>query len=766
MQDAAPILGRMTAADPFAECSATLRRVSAFVCAVPLLVACAAPPITPAPPVQPPEAARPGTPFAGWWLEDGDGGGAVVAGTIAGPATKAGLLRGDRILRAGGRDTDARQLHALVRASRPGDRLRLQVLRGDRTMEIALVVDEYERWAGPVAYLASVPYGALGLDGLPPFPDASIAAVLAAVPEAQSVNRRLDRMFAELARDDAGFHKLPLIRMAMQHPGAMTDWRGDLVARVRAVQHDRVAVVRLICETLAVRCPQSSAEAAHGTRTLAQFTAAVADAGRRVRDVFRAAGIDRERAFGDLRLLAQTVASDRTLVAQPDAHTGIRAMQASMRVDLAELLAVAQALLDNAGSPPAIAGAPRPPPAVLAGIAEGEILDWLEIDGGYVVVGGAGPNRYAMDRLLAVIDLGGDDVYVWREGVPAEAQTVIDLAGNDRYEGVHGGPGAGWLGVSLLIDLDGDDVYSSALGGCGAGLLGFGLLFDDAGADTYRCAAWSLGAGLYGGGVLIDGGDAPDAYLSESFSQGVGGPRGFGLLVDAGGADLYRANGPVPSAYGTPASFMAFSQGVGVGIRPYDMGGVGALLDFGGDDRFEGGEFSQGGGYYWGVGLLYNEAGNDLYYGNRYAQGFAAHQAFGMLADMAGDDIYWSMTAAGQGAAWDQSIAVLFDAGGNDIYRGPYLSQGAAAQQSRAVLHDVAGDDVYWSSGVVAQGAAGDNSYHFSADDPVHSLGVLFDEAGSDRYSTGLRDGETRLRLDAEDQDTGRGVAGVAMDRE
>jgi len=254
--------------------------------------------------------------------------------------------------------------------------------------------------------------------------------------------------------------------------------------------------------------------------------------------------------------------------------------------------------------------------------------------------------------------------------------------------------------------------------------------------------------------------------LSQSFSQGVGGPRGFGLLFDVGGADLYRANGPVPSTYGVPASYMAFSQGVGVGIRPYDFGGVGALLDLSGDDRYEGGEFSQGGGYYWGVGLLHDEAGNDFYYGNRYTQGFATHQAFGMLVDLSGDDIYWSMTAAGQAAAWDQSVAILFEGGGNDVYRAATLSQGTAAQQGRAMLHDVAGDDIYRSSSDVAQGAAGDNSYHFIDQDPIYSIGVMLDEAGVDVYSTRLKNGETRLRLTLDDATNGSGVTGMAIDRD
>ena len=732
-----------------------------------VLAACAGPVVQPQTQAAPPQpVASAGIAFAGLWLDDADAGGAVVTGTVAGPAAIARLTPGDRILRVGGIEADALGLQAVIGASRPGDRLQLQVQRGDTSMQIELTLEDRARWAAPAAYPADVPFAVTGLSGLAHRPDYAIELALSAAPETAAVNQRLDRMFETLARDDAGFHKLPLIRKALLQPGEMTAWRDELVEHLRPMQNHRPAVIGLICETLALACPVPRPQSHADALSLAQFAGAIAAANRSVHDVLAAAGVDRAQAIADLHFLMQATAADRTLIDQPDALRGIRAMQLSMRIDLAALLAVADRLLESAQQLPTLADTPRAPPDALAGIVEGEILDYVAVDDGYIVIGGLGPNRYDMNRLYAVIDTGGDDIYRWSDGVPLQSQVVIDLAGSDRYEASRGGPGAGWLGVSVLIDAAGDDHYESALGGCGAGVLGFGFLFDDDGADTYRCAAWSVGAGLYGSGVLIDSGDATDVYLSESFSQGVGGPRGFGVLVDGGGANLYRADGPVPSAYGTPGSYMAFSQGVGVGIRPYDTGGVGVLLDFGGDDRYQGGEFSQGGGYFWGVGLLYDEAGNDIYFGNRYAQGFAAHQAFGMLADIAGDDIYWSMTAAGQGAAWDQSIALLFDGDGNDVYRGQYLSQGAAAQQSRAVLHDSSGDDTYWSLSRVAQGAAGDNAYHFRIDDPVYSLGVLLDEGGADQYSTGLQDGEVRLRLGPEDRGQGRGIAGVAVDRE
>jgi hypothetical protein len=444
----------------------------------------------------------------------------------------------------------------------------------------------------------------------------------------------------------------------------------------------------------------------------------------------------------------------------------MRAMRYSMQVDSAQLLEAFGRILRNALEPPALRqAAPRKPPAALATLVEGEILDFAEVDGSYVVYGGTGPNRYTMDRLYGVIDAGGDDRYVWSDRVPQETRTIVDLSGNDRYEAALGGPGAGLLGVGVLIDLAGDDVYASALAGCGAGVFGFGYLYDGAGNDVYECSAWSAGAGIYGAGLLVDAGTGGDAYVSQSLSQGVGGPAGTGILVDGGGGDLYRANGPVPSAYGTPASYMAFSQGVGFGIRPYDHGGIGALFDLDGNDRYEGGEFSQGGGYFWGTGLLHDGGGNDLYYGNRYAQGFAAHQAVGLLSDLGGDDVYWAHSAAAQGAAWDQSAAMLFDGAGNDRYRGESLAQGAAAQQSRAWLFDAEGDDDYWSGVDSAQGAATDNNYHFRADDPVVSFGALLDAAGRDRYSTGLAEGETRIRFLPGNPDQGRGNAGVAIDR-
>ncbi len=748
-------------ASPWPQVVRLLERFTLGLC-VALLPACA----HRAAVTQVPAVSAAGVPYAGFALGESPEGGAVVIDAIAGPAAVAGLLPGDRIDSAAGKKTGAAQLLEMIRLSRPGTRLPLRVIRGTQVLGLDLVIGDRETWASPSSWPSRVPYIDSGARTAPVWLDDAKGRAASAAPELTPAGERLDRMLGELARSGTGYNRLPLNRQALADPGALIARERRLVRDFDPAGDMRRQIVPALCEVLAVDCgaPAPASSDTAGAPSLAQFAASIAVANRRVRAAFADAG-QRASLLADLRYLLEETAARRTLLSRPDAIRGIRAMQMSRRVDSAALLEAFAVLIENTERVPAMPAAVRRDiPGALAALVDGDMLGYAEVDGGYVVVGGPGPNLYRMDRLYAVIDAGGDDRYVWGEGVAPETQTVIDLQGDDGYEARFGGPGAGWLGAAVLIDLAGDDRYASALGGCGAGAFGFGLLFDAAGADSYRCDAWSAGAGIYGGGVLIDAGDGWDAYLSHSLSQGVGGPGGAGILIDAAGEDLYRANGPVPSAYDTPATFMSFSQGVGFGIRPYDQGGFGALLDFAGNDRYEGGEFSQGGGYFWGTGLLHDAGGNDLYYGNRYAQGFACHQAAGLFSDMAGDDVYWAMRAAAQGAAWDQSVAMMFDGAGNDTYRAESLAQGAAAQQSRAWLFDAGGNDAYWSSVDSAQGAATDNAYRFRADDPIVSLGVLLDAAGEDRYSTDLANGAVRIRHAPDNPNDGNGNAGMAID--
>ena len=278
---------------------------------------------------------------------------------------------------------------------------------------------------------------------------------------------------------------------------------------------------------------------------------------------------------------------------------------------------------------------------------------------------------------------------------------------------------------------------------------------------------FARGVGFWGAGLIVDR-DGADVYHGEKLVQGVGGPRALGAIVDGKGRDLYRANGPsFGSAYGTPAVYLGMSQGFGIGVRGYAAGGLGALYDLAGHDRYEAGEFSQAGGYYFGMGILHDAAGDDLYHGNRYGQAFSAHQAVGVLVDDAGNDTYWSMTAASQAGTWDQSIGLLLDRAGDDAYRCDGLGQGGASMQAIALLIDLAGNDRYAGRGASVQGQGGGNRYHYDTD-RVFSFSGLFDlGGGTDTYSAPDRGNDRVLPRGAwNEEDPARSsLYGVFVDR-
>ncbi len=377
------------------------------------------------------------------------------------------------------------------------------------------------------------------------------------------------------------------------------------------------------------------------------------------------------------------------------------------------------------------------PPAEIATAVDGKIIEaHHEKDIGWIIVGSHEANRYDMAMLAGVYDPGGDDEY-YATDLRLGHHAIIDLAGDDLYTGTpEQGPGGALLGVSFIDDRAGNDRYEGEMLSAGAAMYGVSLLLDRGGNDVYIGTEWSLGAACYGAGMIIDLGNGNDEYLGDFLCQGVGGPRGFGAIIDENGRDLYRANGPTPSAYGTAGVYQSFSQGIGFGYRNYAAGGIGMINDLGGDDRYEAGEFAQGGAYYYGLGILHDARGRDLYYGNRYGQGFGVHQAIGMLVDDEGDDTYWSMTAASQGAAWDIGVGMLLDRTGNDSYQCDGLGQGGASMQGIAMLIDLEGNDRYSATGGAIQGFSGGNSYHYH-ETGAFSFSLLMDlGGGNDWYST------------------------------
>ncbi|MEZ6183684.1 MAG: PDZ domain-containing protein [Planctomycetota bacterium] len=359
-----------------------------------------------------------------------------------------------------------------------------------------------------------------------------------------------------------------------------------------------------------------------------------------------------------------------------------------------------------------------------------------------VIVGSSDPNVYRLDAAI-VIDLGGDDHYHQPVGGARPDRPValcVDLDGHDRYQAtVPFAQGAGFMGVGLLVDAAGDDVYTSnRTFAQGAGLAGAGMLIDLAGDDRYRAPTYAQGACLaQGAGVLIDD-DGRDLVSGGLYVQGFAGPGAFGLLLARGGDDRYEATGSEPCGYGDAGTFRGMSQGAAIGFRNLASGGIALLVDHYGRDVYEAGNFSQGGGYYYGWGSLVDLGETrDLYEGSRYAQGFAAHSALGSLWDDGGDDAYQSFVGASQGAAWDLSVTAFMDDWGNDRYLGgPAFSYGAAAHNGFALFLDGAGEDTY----VAAPGRVGPNDYHGG-----QSVAVVLDLGGElDRYPEGSGLGDDR----------------------
>lgn len=335
----------------------------------------------------------------------------------------------------------------------------------------------------------------------------------------------------------------------------------------------------------------------------------------------------------------------------------------------------------------------------------GEILYAHHTPLGWVLIGGKGPNYYALNA-WCIIDLGGNDIYVRPQdetnAQQPSARLFIDYAGDDRYIG---GAGSAIGAVELLIDKEGDDHYQGDSIFQGAAFCGIGIVWDQMGDDIYSGQSAGQGTAFFGTAILVDQ-EGEDLFNAAHIAQGFGGMRGFGLLADKGGSDLYIADHRTPSIYGEEGQFAGWAQGVGCGFRGFGSGGIGVLYDGSGNDRYQAGEFSQGVGYFFAMGLLFDDSGSDEYRGRRYAQGAAAHQAIGLLVDGEGNDHYRTKGAASLGSAWDAAIGYLEDRAGDDIYHGETLSQGAAAMNGWGILVDRSGHDRYRAKSGQAQGSS------------------------------------------------------------
>ncbi len=371
---------------------------------------------------------------------------------------------------------------------------------------------------------------------------------------------------------------------------------------------------------------------------------------------------------------------------------------------------------------------------------------------GDIAVGGDGNNEFEGDHFL-IIDTGGDDIYGNRTALATDGiACVIDMSGNDRYQTDAPGLGTGIRGIGLLVDIEGNDSYSARESGIARGLYGGGMLVDMAGNDRYISdSLWGQGAAHAGTGILIDV-SGRDEYICWSEAQGFGGTYGFGLLLDGSGDDIYTA--PKEGRYSDAFSeTISFCQGAAFGRRAdgWDghtmAGGIGVLVDGGGNDSYSAQVYAQGTAYWWSLGILEDMGGDDRYESIWYSLGSAPHFAVGSAVDRQGNDTYnvgnEGTRCQYQGCARDGSFGVFIDGAGDDSYLFKNRCAGGGDLNSIALFWDISGNDSYAfnpDSPYPDEPAMGSAAFYEptgSYRDRISTVGIFLDTGGEDSYPDG-----------------------------
>ena len=405
---------------------------------------------------------------------------------------------------------------------------------------------------------------------------------------------------------------------------------------------------------------------------------------------------------------------------------------------------------------------------------------------GPVVVDGTSDSEISVPATGAflIVDLGGDERYsgpVGASGPTHPLGAALDLGGNDVYDAADGALGAGVTGIGVLLDAAGNDVYRAQTLGEGAGHFGLGALLDIAGDDRYELRYSGQGAGFFGVGLLFDLAGA-DRYTLWSDGQGFGGVAGVGVLADRTGNDEYLAV-PDPAVTGRPSYHtegkisVSDAQGCAMGRRGDGAdghswpGGLGALLDAEGDDRYTVGNWGQGCGYWFGTGLLWDGAGNDEYRGNGWASASGAHFCIGAVIDEAGDDLHAVAQNWGPAFGHDFTVAMLLDGSGNDRYECGSEGVGHSINRSVALCFDGSGDDryVFKTEGKHPGLANFDPRFLDRSGTSVYwteptSVGLFIDAGGTDEYPAGFADGMPKTDEPGSDNARARNF-GIFVDR-
>lgn len=373
---------------------------------------------------------------------------------------------------------------------------------------------------------------------------------------------------------------------------------------------------------------------------------------------------------------------------------------------------------------------------------------------------------YDANNSLLIIDFGRSAQWTGSVGAthsPANPVSVmIDLGGADQYGEkafdianiVTPCAGVGIAGVGLLLDAAGNDEYNGANYAQGVGVFGVGVTCDRTGNDRYTAAESAQGCGYFGIGLCLDG-SGEDLYYLYGDGQGMGGVGGgVGVLAAFGGDDHYTAE-PMAEVFNRADYHSKLkinannAQGAGMGRRGDGSdghswaGGLGALIDIHGADKYYSGNFTLGIGYWFGTGIVHDRNGADEYKSCYFTQGSGAHFCNGVLIDEGGNDNHELFETAGAafGFGWDFTNAFLINKGGDDKYSAKMISYGLAQIRSCAFFWDIGGSDEYY----FANGSPGFGAATFRGDYPrpseltpyyyyAKSFASFIDIGGADMY--------------------------------
>jgi hypothetical protein len=401
----------------------------------------------------------------------------------------------------------------------------------------------------------------------------------------------------------------------------------------------------------------------------------------------------------------------------------------------------------------------------VAGVT-GTVVRRIDTPSGAIIIGGKEDNAYQLDQMrdvAVVIDLGGGNTYLeGTVGLERPVLMVINLGGNNVFRGTKPGiQGGAILGVSMVLNVGGNNVYEAYDVAQGSAIAGVGIVIDYGPKNRYRGVRRVQGQAIGGIGILIGRGGQND-YHAAMWAQGMGAPLGFGLLDNVTGNNHYYCGGMWRNSYypETPG-YEGWGQGVGAGIRQVASGGIGVILDNGGENTYEFDYLAHGGGYWCGLGFARDFGGNtkrmitrNAYNGGprtqtsfqRFGCGWGCHYAMGFMFDDSGNDLYEG-TIMGTGMAWDCSMGVLCDFAGNDRYAATGgLTQGTGGQMGFGILFDYNGDDVYEGYG---QGYASSGISYHKLPYCGGNFGFLVDYGGKDTYGCGADNNDYIQRGDA-----------------